>query len=364
MHMDIFDDDAFSAVTMTVALEDYDFQPGLIGSLNLFDDVPITTEDISMERRGNSIGIIPTTPRGAPIVEGVRDRRNLRKFGTTRIAKGQTLQASEIQGVRAFGQTSDLETMIAYVGRYEQRLISDVELTWENMQLGAVQGVVLDEDGTVIYDWFDEWRIEKPGLLNFELDKATVDIEADKCRKILRYMQDKSKGRWLPTSRVIGLCGNKFFDMLTKHKTVKEVYLNQAQAAILRTAFGAATQSAIGAGSYAVFDHGGILFINYRGTDDYDEDAVKAGQAKGTQMVGIPNGRCRFFPMGVPGMFQKAFAPGEAFDFVNTVGRELYAMTIRDHDRNFWVRPEVYSYPIFACSNPQLLLEAKATDDD
>ena len=34
MHMDIFNDDAFSAVSMTVALEDYEFKPNLLGSLN------------------------------------------------------------------------------------------------------------------------------------------------------------------------------------------------------------------------------------------------------------------------------------------------------------------------------------------
>lgn len=364
MHMDIFNDDAFSAVTMTLALEDYDFQPGLLGSLNLFDDVPIATTDFSVERRGNTIGIIPTSERGAPLAEGKRDRRNLRKFETSRIAKGHTMQASEIQNMRAFGEQSELETMIGYVGRYERRLIADVELTWENMMLGAVSGAVLDEDGTVIHDWFEEWRIDRPAAISFDLDLPATDVEVDKCRQIIRGMQSKSKGRWLPQTRVVGLAGNKFFDMLTKHKSVREVYLNTAQAQNLNRAFGVATQSALQAGSYAVFDFGGILFINYRGTDDYDEAAVKAGTARGTQVVGVPNGRCKFFPLNAPGMFQKAFAPGESFDFVNTIGRPLYAMTIRDKDRNFWVRPEVYSYPIFVATMPELLLEAKATADD
>ena len=113
MHMDIFNDDAFSAVTMTAALEDFEFTPGLISSLNLFEDVPTSTTSVSVEKRGNTFELIGTSERGEPIDEGTRDGRDLRVFNTTRIAKGHTIQASEIQNVRAFGEESDLETMIS-----------------------------------------------------------------------------------------------------------------------------------------------------------------------------------------------------------------------------------------------------------
>ncbi|ESZ63510.1 MULTISPECIES: major capsid protein [unclassified Mesorhizobium] len=357
MHMDIFNDDAFSTVSMTVALEDFEFKPNLIGSMNLFEEVPIATETVSVERRaGNVLSIIQTSERGAPLAEGKRDRANLRKYDTTRIAKGHTIQASEIQNMRAFGTESELETMISYVGRYEQRLIGDVELTWENMQLGALQGKVLDADGTVIIDWFAEWGIAAPAEIDFALDTPGTNVE-QKCRDVLRLMQKASKGAWTIGTRVVGLAGDAFFDKLTGHTTVKQVYLNTSQAQTLNRAFGVATQSAFSAGSYAVFDYGGILFINYRGTDDFS-DAADPGTKSG---LGIKSTKCKFFPMGAPGVYQKAFAPGEAFEMVNTIGRPLYAMMIRDKDRNFWVRPEVYSYPLFICTRPEMLLTAKAT---
>ncbi|AZO67689.1 major capsid protein [Mesorhizobium sp. M6A.T.Cr.TU.016.01.1.1] len=355
MHMDIFNDDAFSTVSMTTALEDYEFKPNLIGSMNLFGDVPTMTDTISVERRaGNVLSIIQTSERGAPLDEGKRDRANLRKYGTSRIAKGQTIQASEIQGMRAFGTESDLETMITYVGRYEQRLIGDVELTWENMQLGALQGKVLDADGSVIVDWFDEWGIAEPAEIDFALDTAGTNVE-QKCRDVIRLMMKAARGAWTMGTRVVGLCGDSFFDKLTGHVTVKQVYLNTSQAQTLSRAFGVATQSVFNAGSYAVFDYGGILFINYRGTDDFSD-----GAAPGTKAgLGIRSTKCKFFPMGAPDVFQKTFAPGEAFDMVNTLGRPLYAMMIRDEKRNFWVRPEVYSYPLYICTRPEMLLTAK-----
>lgn len=354
MHMDIFNDDAFSAVTMTTAIEDYEFKPNLIGSMNLFEDVLTTTENVSVERRGNTLAIIPTSMRGEDIAEGKKDGRKLKIFPTSRIAKGHTLRASEIQNVRAFGQESELETMVQFVGRYQTKLISEAELTWENMQLGAIQGKVLDADGSVIIDWFAEWGITPPSEIDFALTTADTEVE-QKCRDVVRKMQKASKGAWTVGTRVVGLCGDSFFDKLTGHAKVREVYLNSSQAMTLNRAFGVATQSAFNAGSYAVFDFGGILFINYRGTDDFSDTAdpgTKAG-------LGIRSTKCKFFPMNAPGVFQQTFAPGESFEFANTIGRRLYSYLIRDDKRNMWVRPEIYSYPMFICTRPEMLLTAK-----
>lgn len=359
MHMDIFNDDAFSAVSMTTALEDFEFKPNLIGSLNLFENVPIATTAVGIERRGNTLSIIPTSERGAPLPEGKRDGRNYRMFETVRIAKGHTIQASEIQNIRAFGEESELETMLEYVGRYEAKLVGDVELTWENMMLGAVMGKVLDADGSTIVDWFDEWNIALPAEIDFALDTADTDIE-EKCREVIEVMKRNSKGAWNLSTYVVGLCGKSFFNKLTKHKTIRETYLNTQQANTLNRAFGVANGSPFRAGSIATFEYGGILFIRYQEADGFDFAASEAtNAAKGKDGMGVQSKRVKFFPVNAPGVFQKAFAPGESWEWANTIGRELYSLMIRDKDRNFWVRPEVYSYPLFICTRPEMLLRGK-----
>ncbi len=359
MHMDIFNDDAFSAVTMTAALEDYEFKPNFIGSLNLFEDVPIATEFVSVERRGNTLSIIPTTERGAPPVEGKTDSRDIRVFKTPRIAKGHTLQASAIQNIRAFGTESELETMIGYVGRYENKLVGDVELTWENMELGAVFGKVLDADGTVIVDWFDEWGIAVPAEIDFALDTVDTDIE-EKCREVTEIMKRNSKGAWNMQTYVIGLCGKSFFNKLTRHKTIRETYLSTQQAQNLNRAYGVANGQAFRSGSLATFEYGGILFVRYQEADGFDFTASEATNAtKGKDGMGVQSKRCKFFPANAPGVFQEAFAPGESWEWANTIGRKLYSLMIRDTKRNFWVRPEVYSYPLKMCTRPEMLLRAK-----
>jgi len=357
MHMDIFNDDAFSATSMTTALETYEYQPGLISSMNLFDDVPIATTTVGVERRGNGFELIPTTLRGEPLPEGKLDGRDLRQFETVRIAKGHTLQAASIQNVRAFGSESELETAITFTARYQQRLMREVEATWEFMRLGAVFGKVMDASGAVLVDWYAQWNITKPAAIDFALTTDTTNVE-QKCRDVLRKIQDIVDERWLPNSSVVGLCGDSFFDKLTGHKSTREVYLNSSQAMNLNRAFGIAERDGFRAGSYASFNFGGILFINYKGTKNFDK-AAEEGTKSGKEAFGVRSTRCKFFPVNAPGVFQEAFAPGESFEWANTIGRPVYSMLIRDEQRNFWVRPEVYSYPLFICTLPEALLEAK-----
>ncbi|WP_375643697.1 MULTISPECIES: major capsid protein, partial [unclassified Bartonella] len=246
-----------------------------------------------------------------------------------------------------------LETAMKYIARKQKKLISEIELTWENMQLGAVQGVVLDADGSVIVDWYKEWEITPPKPIDFKLNTETTNV-ADNVDQVIMRMIEASKGAFSDRSRIIGLCGNEFFSKLKNHKTIRETYLNTALAQTLNSAGGVATPSALGSGSFGSFDFAGVTFINYRSIHNYNVSA-KAGTKRA---IGIKPDECQFFPVDAPGVFQKTFAPGESLDFANTVGKPLYTMLIVDHDRNAWVKPEVYSYPLYICTRPEMLFKA------
>jgi hypothetical protein len=64
--------------------------------------------------------------------------------------------------------------------------------------------------------------------------------------------------------------------------------------------------------------------------------------------------------VGGKDVFEVAQSPAETFDFVNTPGQPSYAMLIPDRDRNAWIKPEVYSYPLHICTRPAMLQRAKA----
>jgi hypothetical protein len=341
--LNIFNHGAFHMTALSAAIQQAPYVPQLLGQMNIFtpDRVRVTT--VAVEEKGGVLSLIKTSERGAPIEEGKGEERRLRHFNTSRIARGKTLYAAEVQNIRAFGTTSELQAVqneVAAIMDGRVGLRAAVELTHENMRLGAVQGKVLDADGKTIYDWFDEFDINRPNVINFEFASATAEEGKvrTKCNDVIRAMMRASAGAWLPgQTYAVGLCGDDFFDDLTGNAETRSTYLNQQEASDLRNDVGQA---------FGSFRYGNILFVNYRGTDDKSTVAIKSDE-------------CQFFPVGAPDAFRAGFSPAEFLPFVNTPGQEVYAMVVPDLQRQAWVRPEVYSYPLFMCTRPGMLLRAK-----
>lgn len=342
--IDIFNSDAFSTVSITTALNNVPFQPTRLGELNIFAPRPVRTTSVAVEELNGKLSLIATSPRGAPLGERENEKRKIRDFRTVRIAKHDRVTADEIQNVRAFGSETELMQVVDEVNRRMNGptgLMRDVELTWENMRLGAVQGIVVDADGSsVINNWFDEFGITQATEIDFDLDNASPASGAvrKKCEQVVRQMMKAASGGWIPgRTHVHALCGDAFWDDLVAHPEVRQTYLNTQAAAELRQ--GTAYQS---------FMYGGILFENYRSTDDGSTVAIGTDKAK-------------FFPVNGNGVFEWAMSPGETFDFVNTPGQPVYGMVIPDEKRNAYVDLEVYSYPLFICTRPAMLQRAKRT---
>lgn len=344
-HMDVFNQRAFNMVELSAAVQRAPYKPRLLGDLNLFTTKRVRTPLVSIEDKGGVLSLIQTSERGAPITEADREKRKMRDFRTARIARGHTLYATELDGIRAFGTDSELQSVqneIAEIMDGATGLRSAVELTHENMRLGAVQGIVVDADGGTIYNWFTEFGIAQPAELDFDLDNAAPASGAvrKQCNAVTRAMKRAAEGAWLDgNTYAVGLCGDAFWDDLTAHPEVRGTFLNQQEASDLRNNVGRAFSS---------FLYGDILFVNYRGTDD-------------NSTVAIGTNSCKFFPAGAPGAFVSAFSPGEFLPFVNTPGQDVYAMVVIDKDRQAWARPEIYSYPLYICTRPGMLQRAKRT---
>lgn len=333
--MDVFSGRAFHMHELTAALNRTPHLPTFLGDQNIFEPKPVRTIQVSIEQKAGTLSLIQTSERGAPLQQGDRETRDIRDFRTVRIAKGDTLHAYEIEGIRAFGSESELQQVQTEVAARMINLNNDVELTMENMRLGGIQGIVLDANGATIRNWFTEWGIAQPAEIDFELDVATTDVRA-KCNAVVRAMTRASAGAWITgRTEVHALVGDNFFDNLTGHDMVRDTWLNQQAAAELRQG-----------NAFSSFSFGGIVWHNYRGTDDGSTVAVGAEVAK-------------FYPVNAPGVFQVAQSPGETFDFVNTPGQRVYAMLVPDRERNAWVKPEVYAYPLFICTRPGMLQRAK-----
>lgn len=336
---DIFNQNAWGVIEFQEEIiERVDFRPQLLGSLNLFDPLYSRTRAIGVASRDRTMALIPTSADGSAPEELVPEGADIRYFNTVRLAKGSTIYVSQLAGVAALPFELQTQEVAREVSDRTARIMEDVELTWEHMRLGAIQGKVMDANGTtVIKDWYSEWGVAEPAEIDFELDTATTDVRK-KCRDLGRTMQKAAKGVWTPATRIGALVGDTFFDMLVNHQQIKETKLGTEKASTLENIEG-----------YSTYDVENITFINYRGTDD------------GTTLA-IGSEKARFFPINARGAFQVGYGPANEFKpYLNRAALPYYGLLLSDTSgREAWDRTEVYSYPLFICTRPEMLLRGKA----
>jgi hypothetical protein len=340
MLIDVFQSDPFTALELTSTIERNPFNPVGLGNLNMFADMPQLTKMMMIEDRNGQLMLIPATPRGAPLTERVHENRSARAFLIPRLAHGDTLYASEIDSIRAFGSETELMQAQQEIARRlsgPTGLQSNMEYTWEYHRMGAIQGLLMDADGSVLYDWYDEFGIQRPEEIGFNLSQATPPegVLRTLSSQVKRAIIRAGKGAVGLNTRVIALCGDEFWDQFTAHPDVYKTFLNYQAAEALRAD-----------NTFETMTFGGIDWINYRGSDD-------------NTTIAIPEDKVKFFPAS-PQIFQVGWAPAETFDFVNTRGRKQYVIPIIDRDRNSWWRMELYSYPLHICTRPETLLSGRA----
>lgn len=339
--MDVFQGDAFSAQSLTAAVDKIGFQPSLLSSIQgLFDPTPVRTEAVWIESRGSEAALIQTSNRGTPRAQRADTAREARPFKTKRLAKGSRITASELLGIGAFGSETELKQVSDEVARRQYLLRIDHDLTIENLKLSTIMGTTLDADGTTIYAWATEFGQTIPAEVDFDLDAASPasGVLQTACSKAVRSIMRGLKGMGGGGVRIIGLAGDNFTDNFLGHSEYRSTYQNQSDAAggTLRLS-----------GAFREWDFGGIHFVNYRGTDD--DSTVTVGTDK-----------CKFFPVGA-GIFKWAMSPGESLDNVSSIGQPFYSRIVPDDDRNEYADVELDAYILPVCTMPQALYRAKRT---
>lgn len=324
--LDVFKADAFSMASLTAAINALPYQPKFIGDMGLFRPVPITTTTALVEKLQGKLAVLPTGTRGVVHTVDSQPTRKVRNFAVPHIPANATVRADDVQNVRSFGSETETETVAGLVNDTLLRLRAYHETTFEWHRLGALQGVILDSDGTTtIYNLFTEFG-ETEVTLDFALNTTTTDVKG-KCTSIVRSMEDALGGD--AYGSIIGLCGDTFWDSLISHTLVKEAYAGWNAASML------STQQRPGG-----FQFGGITFYNYRGS------------IGGTAWMGAKT--CRFFPTGVMDLFQHIMAPGDMIETVNTRGQMIYA---KQEIMAFGKGVEIHtqSNPLMMCTRPKVL---------
>lgn len=407
MLINVFQQDAFRTIQLTSAIEKVPYIPNGLDAMGIFQDMPVRTEAMAVEQRQGKLSILPFSDRGSVGTQRTTEQRNLRYFAVPRIKAEDTFYAREIAGIRAFGSETELMQAQKEVSR---RLVgptglrSQLQYTQEYHRLAAVQGKLLDADGSVKFDWFAEFGITANPVVPFNLAANTAGTIRPVAGNLVRSMWRKAQGAFTSGTSVVALCGDAFYDKLVTHTDVEKTYANWQAAQALR----------VGTAFKQDFEFGDVVWKNYRGSDDTltVQVALTNGAATGTVPAGsgitsgmsvtganiptgstvtisgttitlsggnytgttgsyylnfgggtaggaiaIPSNKARFFPVGAPGIFQRGLSPSDSFEFVNTLGKPEYARMIPDRDRDEWVKMELTAYPLHICTRPETLFE-------
>jgi hypothetical protein len=194
--------------------------------------------------------------------------------------------------------------------------------------------MLLDADGSVIYNFFDEFGFAAPTEVGFNLAANVANSLRPLINSIVRSMARASKGAMTAASTVVALCGDQFYDDFVVHPDVEKTYLNWAAAEELRNGGQGA--------AFSSFPFAGVEWINYRGSDD-------------NSTIAVPTDKVKFFPRNAPGVFERGLSPAEDFPSLGTEGKEMYVKPIFDIQREEWWRQEVTSYPLYVCKRPEVL---------
>lgn len=329
-----FTPDLFTTTALTASILKMPFVPGLLGSMGLFEEDGVPSTSVVIERLNGTLSLVPTTKRGAQGNTQADDKRAGIIIAAPHLQVNDTLMADSVQGVREFGTEDQTRAVEAARDAKLAKSATNLDLTLEYHRLGAIQGIVLDADGsTTILNTFTAFGIAAPTEIDFDLDNPTPASGALRtvCGTVWRGVTDALGA--MPFTGITSLCGNTFFDQLVAHPEARASYLNQQEASDLRTNK-----------TYRSFNFGDIEFINYRGSG-----AVAIGATK-----------AKFIPRGVPGLFITRFSPADYIEAVNTIGLPRYA---KAEPMKFGKGIEIESQtnPINLCTMPEVLFSARNT---
>lgn len=355
MFTDIFSDDAFSLVALTAAINNVDHIPDRAGQL-VFTGVGegIATTSAAIEMVSEALSLVKTSRRGAPAeVEGRPDKATLRNVTIPHIQLEDAVQAHSVQDVREFGQTNQLRAVQTVINGQLAKMARRMDMTLEFHRLGALKGLILDSDATELLNLFTLFGLTNNNTSTgggatdaspkeFDMDLAMDASEPDtirvKIQQIDRYVRRQAKLPIPGSATMWVFCGDNFFDKLINREDVKATFLNTAEQRVrLGSNF-----------AFGSFEYGGVVWENYRGTDNGTTVAVDPDEALG-------------FLTGVPGLYAEYFAPGDFMETTNTIGLPRYAKIGADPSGfNRFVNLHSQMNPLPLCLRPQTLVKLLA----
>lgn len=326
----------FDAFTVTEIQEAINLIPnnyGRLGQLGLFPVRGSVSHDVAIEERNGVLALLPTDRTGGYAEQTVTKmpKRRVRSFRVPKIVHDDMVSPEDVHGLRRFGD-NNVEVFADYLNEKLAVMRSKHDITLEWLRVGALRGVILDADGSVIYDLFDEFGVDKKTAV-MGLNVANTKV-LTKVLDLKRYVEQNMAGEVF--NRIHVLASPEFFDAFTTHASVERAFEGYM-----------AAQQRLATDQRTSFEFGGITVEEYNG---------RAVDPSGTVRRFIEPGHAQAFPVGTVQTFRTYAAPA---DFNETVGRPgdlYYAKTApAKFDRGIDIHTQANPLPL--CLRPGVLVD-------
>jgi len=299
-------DKPFEVVDLTEELNLIPNTWGLINELGIFRNEPVAQHSINIEAYSGTLSVIGDSVRGQRNNVNKDDTRSIYAFAVPHFTLDDAIRPQDLIGKRAYG-SDGVDTEAAVVARKLERIRRNHAVTLEAARAYAItNGAVYAPNGTVVGDYYTTFGITRK-VVDFVLGTTTTELTA-KIEEVIAHIQDNQLSGEV-INGVTVLCSPVFFAKLISHAQIKEAYkyYSSTQEPL---------RQRLGSGVYRRFSHGGMDFIEYRGS--YNGTAL------------IPSGDAYALPMGTSDTFVTHFSHANKMSLVNTLGQEAYVFQYRD----------------------------------
>lgn len=338
--MELLDNDMFSLHKLTQVVQKTKYQPARLGELGIFepDYIDLTTFIVEITEEDGIMVLSPSARGGPGQTFGDTEGRGV-AFQVAHFQINDSILADAVQGRRAIGTDAKRRNLVNEIAKKWRLHRQRFELTEESQRMGALKGMVVyfKKDGSVSHtiDLFDRFDVTPNPLITLNCKSSQPGAP------ILRQL-DEIKRQTLDKLGNIGFrelrfeCSNELWDAVIDSDEVRDSYKGTSKAEFLRTSYIGPNRSS----TYGAFEYGGVIFENYRGTNQ----------------VNVGTGKAQMVPMGIPGLFKTVYGPADYNETVNTLGEKLYSkVKPKPNDKGYDL--EMQSNPMTYCSRPEVLQE-------
>lgn len=307
---DAFMNRDWSALELTEAMNIIPNNYGLVTQLGIFPDpTPLGTTYVSVERQNYSLNLLPMTVRGGPGSKGSTGKRDRITIEIPNVTHEDHLAIADVQNLAFFGRLAP----VMYEGKVNEKLMTMAmkhQLTHEWYRINALQGKILDSDGSTYLDMFSTFGITQK-VAGFDFS-GTPDV-AKKLRAIKRAFEVDAKGE---TMTGVGcLASPEFMESMFADTRVKAVH----DAALANHNMLMALHPTLHDKRFS-FTYQEVMFTEYNGS----ASAIDATGTATTRRF-IPAGDAVFFPLGTRDSARQYVAPGDFLEAANMPGQLYYA---------------------------------------